>query len=386
MRQRDFFHSLIIKFLGREGGIHDLDSLEEMLKLNQNFPFFQETVQANFIIHLWMNQYNAELAKKAIGDKIESAQRKQKRKRFKQGGSVLAIICVVFGIALFIRDQSLPEKTTPVIEVGSNKAILTLDNGDQVVLEKNRQYQNKSLVSNGESIIYSRNTQEGVDSGTSDFNFLKIPRGGRFFMELEDGTKVWLNSESKIKYPVSFTKGETRIVELIYGEAYFEVSPSILHDGAKFLVKTRAQDVMVYGTKFNIRAYTTESVVKTTLVEGEIAVEAKGQSEILKPNDQSVVSDAKGLMHIEQVDAQNKISWVKNQLMFDEDSLEDIVNELSRWYNVEFVFESIEKKKFLFTGVLERTKNINEVLDLIQATSANEDLTFEITDGMIIIK
>lgn len=386
MGSREFFHSLIVKFLGREGNIHELDTLEEMLKSNQNFLFFQETVRTSYLINLSINQFDTESAKKSIGDKIALAQRKRRKKRFQRGSSVLAIICIICCVSFFVRDESITERNIPLVEIGSNKAILTLNNGDEVVLEKNRQYQNNSLVSNGESIIYSKNTHNEVNGGVSDYNFLKIPRGGQFFMELEDGTKVWLNSESKIKYPVSFIQGETRIVELMYGEAYFEVSPSTLHKGAKFLVKTHNQDVMVYGTKFNIRAYNNERFIKTTLVEGEIAVETKGQSEILKPNDQSVVSDLKGLMHIQQVDAWNKISWVKNQLIFDEDSLEDIVTELSRWYNVDFVFESVEKKKFMFTGVLERTRDINEVLGLIEATSANEDLSFEITDGMIIIK
>ena len=191
-------------------------------------------------------------------------------------------------------------------------------------------------------------------------------------MELSDGTKVWLNSDSKIKYPVRFEGSKTRVVELLYGEAYFEVSPGTENGGAAFDVLTRNQNIRVLGTKFNVKAYNNENTVATTLVEGRVAVANGGGLKILKPNDQSLVHDGAEQIEILRVDAIREVSWVNNLFVFEEESLETIMKEISRWYNVETVFQSMEKKKLTFTAVLERNKKIEEVLELFEATSEGE--------------
>ena len=154
------------------------------------------------------------------------------------------------------------------IETGTDKAILTLANGSEIALIKGETYKGQNVSSDGKEIVYNGKAV----SKEITYNYLTTPSGGQFFVKLSDGTQVWLNSESRLKYPVTFLDGEIRQVELVYGEAYFDVSPSTAHKGLKFKVINQAQEVEVLGTEFNIKAYKDESNIFTTLIEGKVAV------------------------------------------------------------------------------------------------------------------
>ena len=150
-------------------------------------------------------------------------------------------------------------------------------------------------------------------------------------MILSDGTKVWLNSESQLKYPVAFNDGETRQVELVYGEAYFDVSPSTAHKGARFKVFNQSQEVEVLGTEFNIKAYKDETNIYTTLVEGKVAISAAGKNQILKPNQQSNLNLETGSIEITTVDVYNETTWIDGIFSFENKPLKEILKVLSRW-------------------------------------------------------
>ncbi|UOY08344.1 DUF4974 domain-containing protein [Muricauda sp. SCSIO 64092] len=385
MKETERFRKLITKFLGREANAEELDHLETYLKGDQNLSVFNGFVRAQFLISLYMGEYDLENAKKSIAEKVRVTNRKRKLTNIGKVTSILVFTSMVVFLGLFVGRQKTVETKIPV-EIGKYKAILTLENGDQMVLEKDRTYNNGRLTSDGRSITYAKSNTNGLGDEKSHFHFLTIPRGGRFFVELSDGTKVWLNSDSKIKYPVRFERSKPRVVELLYGEAYFEVSPGAQNGGVAFDVLTRNQNIRVLGTKFNVKAYNNENTVATTLVEGSVAVANGGELKILKPNDQSLVHDGAEQIEILQVDAIREVSWVNNLFVFEEESLEAIMKELSRWYNVETVFQSMEKKELTFTAVLERNKKIEEVLELFEVTSEGENLDFEIVDGIIIVK
>ena len=161
---------------------------------------------------------------------------------------------------------------------------MTLADGSKIALEKGTPVQTQNANSNGEELIYesSKNTSRLV------YNYLTIPRGGQFVIKLSDGTKVWLNSASQLKFPVAFIEGESREVELVYGEAYFEVSPSTAHKGAHFQVYNKKQKVEVVGTEFNIKAYKDESNIYTTLVNGKVNVET-GNKKLKKQKLKSIL-------------------------------------------------------------------------------------------------
>jgi transmembrane sensor len=298
--------------------------------------------------------------------------------------AAVASIVLLFSISYLFINKGAPIKSPVIvatpIEIGSNKAVLTLEDGSKVTLEKGKNYKSKNTNSNGEQIAYNNNTELSKRA----FNFLTILRGGQFFVQLADGTKVWLNSESQLKYPIAFTDGETRKVELIYGEAYFEVSPSTAHKGSKFEVLTKKQTVEVLGTQFNIKAYKDEVNIYTTLVEGKVAISIANNKQILKPNQQSNIDLTKNNISIANVDVYSFISWKDGLFSFKSMPLKEIMKVLSRWYDVDVVFANTNLENVKFNGVLSKNQDLKEILTTIQTTKFIN--AYEIKNKTIIIK
>jgi transmembrane sensor len=249
------------------------------------------------------------------------------------------------------------------IEVGTDKATLTLEDGSTVVLEKGKVYNNKNVNSTGKELLYNKSNS---DSKKVVYNYLTIPRGGQFAITLSDGTKVWLNSETQLKFPVHFVEGKTRGVELVYGEAYFEVSPSTAHNGAGFTVTQKSQKINVIGTQFNIKAYKDDSNIATTLVEGKVEMEFANVKQHLIPNQRANFDVKTNKVKIAKVDVYNDICWKNGVFSFEDKPLDEIMKVLSRWYDIEVKFDNESIKKEKFNGVLIKDRNIDEILRSIK--------------------
>lgn len=361
-----------------------MEELNEGLTNETNIFIFNDFVRTEYLASLCMAEYDLEKAKKAIHQKLKDNSRRRRTIFFKKitlRGSILLIL----GLAFFQwTERDLPVEIPESIQVGSDKAILTLGNGEQVALEKDKKYQTGIVNSNGAELVYA--VGNGVNyAETIAYNYLTIPRGGQFMVKLSDGTKVWLNSDSELKYPVKFQKGMVRQVELVYGEAYFDVSPSANHQGTSFEVITESQIVKVLGTQFNIKAYKEDEVVETTLVEGEVNIQNGNVKRIIKPNQQSRIRKDIKEIEVVEIESSQEISWMNGLFAFNEESLDEIMKVLSRWYDVDIVFELAKNKEFVFTGILEKTKSIHDILNLIEATS-EEEVKFETRNKTIIIK
>jgi ferric-dicitrate binding protein FerR (iron transport regulator) len=267
------------------------------------------------------------------------------------------------------------------IEIGSDKATLTLEDGSNITLEKGQSYETNEVSSNGEQLVY--NGKEGQSEKVTKTNILTIPRGGQFFVILADGTKVWMNSETQLKYPVAFTDGETREVELVYGEAYFEVSPSTFHNGSHFIVQTQHQKIEVLGTQFNVRAYGDDDQIATTLVEGKVVVDNGKDSKDLSPGQQSTSNRSTQKLDVATVNVYNEISWKDGLFSFKNRSLEDIMKVLSRWYDVDVVFDNEELRRLSFNGVLRKNLELEEILNIVKHTN---EVDYEINEKTIIMK
>lgn len=214
-------------------------------------------------------------------------------------------------------------------------------------------------------------------------NILDIPRGGQFHMVLSDGTKVWVNANTRLKYPVAFVPGESRKVELVYGEAYFEVSPSTEHEGSHFIVRTGEHEVEVLGTQFNIKAYGGDREISTTLVEGKVKVGNGTTEKDLSPGYQSRFDrEGEGLSVVE-VDVYDEISWRNGFFSFKDKPLEDIMKVLSRWYDFDVRFEDDAVGKLTFNGVFRRAADIEDILNIIRQTN---EVNYEIDQKTITIK
>ena len=379
---------IIVKYLNKEASFIEIEELENWLKKNKNLLIFKRFVETNYLTSLSMTEENIENAKNEIIYRIKKLERKIKLRKLRVL-SIAASVCLIFGITIFNQFKLLkPEvKVNQTIEIGSSKAILTLGNGNQVVLEKGKKFQNKTVNSNGEELTYSQKNKSNKKSlrNQVSYNILTVPRGGKFFINLSDGSKVWLNSDSQLKYPIKFTDGKTREIELLYGEAFFEISPSENHNGSAFNVFTKSQKINVLGTKFNIKAYNEDKFITTTLVEGNVSVQKGEFIKKLNPEQQAKVNFESNEIQIYDVDVSQEISWMSDLFSFNEASLEFIMESLSRWYDVEVVWKTGLQKNFIFTGILERSKSIEDIFNIIEKTSEGE-LKFEINDKTILIK
>lgn len=283
--------------------------------------------------------------------------------KFSAAASVALLITLNY---FFNKKTDSPQFAKPIIVEskiikGSNKAILTLSDGSNITLEKGQTYTSKNITSNGEEIVYKTKKSEKIA-----YNYLTIPRGGDFFLKLSDGTQVWLNSESQLKYPAAFIANKTRKVELVYGEAYFDVSPSMHHKGAAFKVYNRKQEIHVLGTEFNVKAYKDENKIYTTLIEGKVAVSYQHKKQYLTPSQQSILNIDKAALSVKTVDVYNEISWKEGVFSFEDKTLEEVMTVLCRWYDMEVEFKNKSIVNEVFVGVLEKNQKIEEILTNIK--------------------
>ncbi|WP_420602258.1 FecR family protein [Flagellimonas sp.] len=281
------------------------------------------------------------------------------------------------------QNTNLPVVTekTETIEIGSDKATLTLEDGSNVFLKKGESYETGHIKSNGEQLVYqNKSEQENTEVA---YNYLTIPRGGQFFIELSDGTKVWLNSDSKLKYPVSFSANTSRRVELLYGEAYFDVSPSSENNGVNFIVTTQNQEVEVLGTEFNVKAYKEEDVISTTLVEGKVSVNNNSSKTNLAIGHQSKLNKLTNEIETLKVNIYNEVSWKSGFFSFQNMPLKDIMTVLSRWYDVDVFFENDRIQDVTFNGVFSKKQSIEEILSIIENTN---ETTYKINGKAVLMK
>ncbi len=379
---------LIIKYLSNEAILDEIEELDDWLIKKENIILFKNYVKTDYYIEKVMNKYNLEKAKNKVHDRIISIESRRKKDSFKKLAFAASIILLV-ALSLFNKfNTTISLKKNDAIQIGSDKAVLTLENGNQVILEEGKKYQTKTLISNGKELSYliKNRSINILKNDKIVSNILTVPRGGQFSLNLEDGTRVLLNSDSKIKYPIKFIKDKRREVELLYGEAFFDVSSSENHNGSEFIVITKSQKISVLGTKFNIRAYNDDKFITTTLLEGKVEVENGQNKKVLNPNQQSRVDDLSRNIKISDVDVSYEISWINGLFSFNEASLENIMKVLSRWYDLNFVFTSAHQKEYLFSGILERTKSIEDILLLIEKTSNSNEIKFILDNKTIIIK
>lgn len=361
----------------------------QLKKFNKKHPFLKEIKISELIDSV--NSYSK--IDKENAWKLIEARTKTERpviKLFKKRWyGYAASLVLILTSAYFLKDilfqtvipnNSNQTETSNIVK-GTDKATLTLADGSEVFLEKGTAVKTQNANSNGKEIVYTANTKR---TATVIYNRLTIPRGGQFFIKLADGTQVWLNSESQLKYPVAFIEGKTREVELIYGEAYFEVTPSSQNNGAKFKVINKSQEIEVLGTAFNIKAYKDENTIYTTLAEGSVAITFDNKSEILVPNQQSIFNTTNSNFKLKTVDVYNEISWKDGVFSFERKPLKDIMKVFARWYDMEVVFEnkSLEDEKFF--GVLDKEQSIKEILETIKNFKIIEN--YEIKDKTIILK
>lgn len=247
--------------------------------------------------------------------------------------------------------------------------ILTLANGDTLMVDHIDQ--GEVVQQDGMSIEKSENgtliytIAAGTDDRTTQenvFNTIHTPKGKQFQLNLSDGTKVWLNAETSLTYPVHSTSHNT-LVELD-GEAYFEVSKQ---RGRQFVVKAKQTETKVLGTKFNVNAYRDAPAVTTSLLEGQVSLMSGSVSRLLSPGKQGIVQDGRLAIEIVDMDIEEVMAWRNGYFMFNNIDVKTMMNMIRRWYDIEVVYEgNVEHTKFI--GTVGRFENIEQLLSAIEMT------------------
>ncbi|EDM35124.1 putative anti-sigma factor [Pedobacter sp. BAL39] len=310
---------------------------------------------------------------KRLKERIEVSKKPLRVSRSLKIRRLLAIASILILICSFVtliyqrqvsqhRDLNLANHIQP----GKNSATLTLADGKKILLTDhgNGKLANESGVSISKSadgqIIYEISDLEKQEGEPLRYNTLSTAFGQQYQIRLPDGTRVWLNNGSSLKYPVSFSKTAQRKVELD-GEAYFEVSKD---PSQPFVVKTSTQEVLVLGTHFNLNAYANEPLTKTTLLEGRVKVNGNGAEATLSPGQQALNN---GVLQVRNVDTELAIAWKNNQFMFESENIQNIMRMVERWYNVRVDYEG-DIPRDEFSGAVSRFDNLSEVLKILELT------------------
>lgn len=270
-------------------------------------------------------------------------------------------------------------KTTPAetnqkndVAPGSNKALLTLADGSTIILDSaskgviSQQGEiDVQKLSNGQ-LTYTINGREITENDDAFFNTISTPRGGQYQVTLSDGTKVWLNAASSIRFPVAFT-GTERVVH-ITGEAYFEVAKN---KEKPFKVKTNISEVEVLGTHFNVNAYEDEITAKTTLLEGSVKISVPSvlgslSQNYLLPGQQAAIAKTGKIIIVENADTEEAVAWMKGHFQFNSSDLKAILRQISRWYDVEIEYKG--NVNLHFTGQLTRNEYVSKVFEKLALT------------------
>jgi len=253
---------------------------------------------------------------------------------------------------------------------GANKAYLTLANGSKIVLDDARNGDlptqpgvKVSKAGNGVLVYHFTRSTPKTDNTLPEFNTITTPRGGQYQVVLADGTHVWLNAASSIRFPQTFN-GHERLVELT-GEAYFEVAKDKTHP---FIVQANGTKVQVLGTHFNINAYSDNNNVTTTLLEGSVQMSNNSRTTMLVPGEQGVSTKTSGAINVGKADIQQTMAWKNGFFIFHDLNIVEVMKQVSRWYDVDIEYQNEDVKNNEFGGTISRYKSITELLDIMQLT------------------
>lgn len=363
---KEKYIALYEKFLAGQCTAHD----EELLhKYQDNFEFKE---------HTWEEGMgNRDEIKEDIYNRLNGNMHSRKRSGMsailKWSAAASITVAVLFGFYKMRQPEGeniVKQKAPAVhqIKPGGNKATLTLADGSVITLDNST----RGLVTNHDGVdvqqiengqLVYRITGNNNDSAPV-INTISTPLGGQYQVVLQDGTKVWLNAASSLRFPTVFS-GNNRIVE-ITGEAYFEVAKN---PAKPFKVNFNGNTITVLGTHFNVMAYGDETKSKVTLVEGAVKLANTTGNTQLTPGMQAIIRNNNSTIYTRTANIEEAIAWKKGYFLFENENIESIMRKISRWYDVDIAYDGNMRGKE-FTGGISRFKNVNEVLDMLELTES----------------
>ena len=301
--------------------------------------------------------------------------RRKRRLTVYRYAGVIALLFIVSGI--FYLNRGHEEKVVPLvqkIQPGTFRAILTQSDGTKVD------------ISDTTYLAYVKKENRGIAPEKKEekqplitcYHTITIPRGGEYTLTLSDGSQLKMNSESEIRIPEYFDKRQRDVY--MSGEIYFEVARDTT---APFVVHTRQGTIKVLGTSFNVRDYSDEVFLETTLVSGKVAFGVNDEDTYLKPGEQLRLNKENGETKVEDVDVRLYCSWKDGRFVFEQQRLEDIMNTISRWYDIHVFYANQSAKDILFTGNIKRYSDLDQIVDMLKLVNK---IDIEINGNNVFVK
>jgi transmembrane sensor len=391
--EKDEFRQLMEKYLQESITVEEMDRLWSGLQSNEDLPAWEEAIEA-ILKNPSYHGYSEAATMKEVFQKI---MRENNTSPAKQGRVVemtpkpnrpvlrmmaaAAIILLLLGTGSYFlffnkaNDKNAGIGSQPLskndIAPGGNKATLTLGNGSTIILDSAvsgtlaLQGNSRIIKSDSGALFYQKDPGTRLRMSTEPvYNVLTTPRGGQYQLALSDGTKVWLNSNSSLRYATVFA-GKVREVEMT-GEAYFEVA----HNATMpFIVKTNGQQVLVLGTHFNINAYTDESSIRTTLLEGSVQVTNSNDHVVIGPGEQTQLTNNGNIEVIKGVDVDDAVAWKNGFFSFRQADIHAVMRQLSRWYDMDVQYQGHININEAFSGEIDRNLSLSDVLNGLKLAS-----------------
>ncbi|SEM75627.1 FecR family protein [Chitinophaga rupis] len=375
---------------------------EDFLRLVDKYLKGQATAEEEQLLARFYNSFELddtvvrqELEEKMLTRLMQSVQPapvKIKRVRSWQYAAAAVILCLLASGALYYQyagRQAItpaPSLAKQPATPGNNKALLQLADGSTIELN---QASNGVLAMQGSTAV--KKTKDGQliyepaqasATALGSLNTITTPAGGQYQLTLPDGTRVWLNAGSSLTFPTAFDSAGRRIT--LRGEAYFEVAKVYTqsHNRLPFYVKTGENEVAVLGTHFNVKDYADATGFEATLLEGAVQVKRGSLVQALTPGQQASIRPHSAVIKVRPANTEAVMAWKEGLFLFDNTGIDEAMEEIKRWYNVDVVYEG-RKPDIEFTGVLPRSSSVTEVLNLLESA---QGVAFELRNNTIIVK
>lgn len=356
---------------------------------------FKEVIGACQRLHLkFVRELSEDMKSQVIK---ECWKRTRTRNRFQWGRrfAVAATIALLMGISVFYYMFSQEQETgkfsqnvsSQEFKPGQQVAVLVLESGDEIELSGD----DKRELRIGNGVVLKQNliclkedsvgTNKQEAEGKVEYNTIRVPQGGEYNVTLADGTMIWMNSESELKFPVRFVDGVREVY--LEGEAFFEVTPDSTRP---FVVKTNDIRVEVLGTSFNIKAYKNEADVAATLFTGKVCMAPLVDTTnrvVLSVGEQACWNQQKKLLNVSEVNLDRVMAWRKGVFMFSAENIDAVMHQIERWYGVKFIYEIKRKEDYVFNGYFSKDETLRSILETFTLAGGPE---FKIDGNVVYVR
>lgn len=358
----------LLKYLQGNCSQSEKATVDDWLETPSNKEFFGKLKVSSASDIITKQSIDLSIARAAIEKEFKAKRKVKIRRYLLMSAASILIFFTISGLYIFnnYKNTNSISKIATIEDItpGRNKAILKTSKGEKFLLDGDiplksiKEKDGTTITLKGDSLIYKTNSKS---SAKIAYNTIEVPRNGEFSFLMSDGTKVWLNSDTKLRYPVSF-KGKERKVYL-EGEAFFDVTKN---KSMPFIVRTGNSFVKVLGTQFNVRNYKNENKV-TTLVEGKVEInDSRNNKKVIIPGQQATIKENE--IEVKKVETIYYTGWKDGYFIYEDAKLDYVLRQLSRWYDFEYFYQNKDLANKTFTARLKKYEGVNKIFKILEQT------------------